>query len=98
MPSDAKKKEQERKKAAAKARQSGKKPTVQQKGNDNGKENSNSSTSVTQNGTNGTVPLSAEGKFIRCILFLESPSSFLFISIKVWADFFLFFLIFCEQN
>lgn len=59
MPSDAKKKQQQKKKEAAKARQSGKKPITGGK-NENGKEESPVPGDA-QNGTNGTVAISAEG-------------------------------------
>lgn len=80
MPSDAKKKQQQKKKDAAKARQSGKKPpqTTQTKVNEDGKESS-PGLEVIQNGTNGSTPISAEGKlhiiYLRYIVF--PPYNFL---------------------
>ncbi|XP_046828231.1 ATP-binding cassette sub-family F member 2 [Vespa crabro] len=56
MPSDAKKKQQQKKKEAAKARQSGKKPTINQtKSAEDGKDLNAASEEPIQNGTNGTT-------------------------------------------
>lgn len=83
MPSDAKKKQAQKKKDAAKARQGGKKPTTNAKGENGEKESSPSDLNGTpEREVNGSVEISAEGIYIFVSYFTKSKSIFIFKIIK----------------